>query len=253
MQTVENTAAVATEESAMIDYQDNFMPAVHRIGQATMALAFCVSFLPVGYFVFIKGYAMPISAYLNVLLAIAAVGIGMWVTEPLAYWPVLGSAGTYISYLSGNVGGMRFPVATNVQSAMNADINTPRGQVATIVGIVASVFSNLVILLVIILAGTQILSIMPDPVKVALGFVMPCLYGSMIMMRFNPVRGGFKVGLPAFAPLLLVAMLTKVVIMNYLSFASTYATAIITGVTVLVAYIIYRVDLAKEGKAAGPA
>lgn len=134
-----NTAAVNTESAETRKvYSEEFIPQVHRIGRSTMAAAFVLAFLPVLYFVFVKGYAAPLSSYVSVIVAVASIGIGMWLTEPLAYWPVLGSAGTYIGYLLGNVGAMRFPVALNLQSVLKADINTMRGQIVTIVGIVSA-------------------------------------------------------------------------------------------------------------------
>lgn len=237
---------VPTSDSATIDYHDNFVPAVHKIGQSTMAIAFVLSFVPIAYFAFVKGYSMPISSYINVMIPITAAGLGMWLTEPLAYWPVLGSAATYMSYLSGNVGGMRFPVATNVQTTMNADINTPRGQVATIIGVAASIFTNLVILLFIVLAGSWILSVLPAPVTASLAFVPSCLYGSMIMMRLNPRKGGLKAGIPKVLPLLGVAVATKLILQTFLPQTKSFATAIVTAVTILVSYIVYKGNLAKK-------
>lgn len=238
VQTPEQAAA------SLADYQNNFMPNVHRTGRLTMACAFFFAFLPVFYFLVFKGYTLPFSNYLNAIIAIASIGIGMWLTEPLAYWPVLGSAGTYIAYLSGNVGGMRFPVALSVQSSLDADINTNRGQVATIIGIVASVFSNLVILLVIVLAGGWILPRLPQSVVASFSFVMPCLFGSMIIMRFNGKSGVVKGTLQAL-PYLATAVIVKLLITYVFTFMATYGTAISVGVTVLVAYIMFKVRTSK--------
>ena len=38
-------------------YADEYVPAVHRIGRFTTALAFIVSFLPVIYLILIRGFA----------------------------------------------------------------------------------------------------------------------------------------------------------------------------------------------------
>ena len=238
--------AVADNEAASKDYAENFMPNVHRIGRATMAIAFCLSFLPVVYFIVVRGYGMPVSAYINTAVAICSIGIGMWLSEPLSYWPVLGSAGTYISYFSGNVGSMRFPVALNVQSTMNADINTPRGQVITIVGIVASVFSNLIILLVIVLAGNWVLTVLPEVVIASFSFVMPCLLGSMILMRFNGKEGIAK-GFLDCLPYLATAIICKVLISNVLTFLSSFGMAISVILSILVGYVLYRRRLANAG------
>lgn len=240
----ENISTITADE-AQKDYQENFMPNVHRIGRITMAISFLLVFLPVLFFYFIVGYSLPLSSYLNVTIAIGSIGIGMWLTEPLAYWPVLGSAGTYIAYLSGNVGGMRFPVALSIQSAMKADINTPRGQVATIVGIVASVFTNLIILLIIVLAGSQLLAILPKSVLAAFGFVMPCLMGCMLMMRFGSGKDGLVKTFTSSAPYLATSILCKVVVSYVLPQFATFGTAIAVGTTVLVAYIMFRARTAK--------
>ncbi len=125
----------------------------------------------------------------------------MWLTEPLAYWPVLGSAGTYIGYLSGNVGAMRFPVALNLQSVLKADINTMRGQIVTIVGIVSSVVVNLGLLLIFVLGGEWVLGILPQVVIASFAFVMTGLFGSMTAMRFTG-EGGLVKNIKTNAPLL---------------------------------------------------
>ena len=253
VKTTAKAAEAEAETSALTpaeqDYQNDFMPRVHRIGRITMAIAFVLAFLPVIYFYFVVGYQLPGSAYFNTIVAIASIGIGLWLTEPLAYWPVLGSAGTYMSYLSGNVSGMRFPVALSVQSAMKADINTPRGQVITIVGIVASIFTNLVILLVIVLGGGWLLSVLPAPVMASFAFVMPCLLGCMLVMRFASGKEGFVKTFASCLPYLVTAVGCKLIISNFLHQLITYGTAISVGLTILVAYILYRRRVAKADKA----
>lgn len=232
---------------AVKDYTATFLPSVHRIGRGTMAIALVLAFLPILYFVLIKGYTAPASSYVSVIVAISSIGIGMWLTEPLAYWPVLGSAGTYIGYLSGNVGAMRFPVALNLQSAMNANINTPRGQVVTIVGIVSSVFANLVLLLIFVLGGEWVISVLPAVVLASFGFVMQGLFGSMIMMRWNGKNGlvkGFMEGLPYLA----LALVMKFII-SKISFLSAWGMAITVGVCILLGYVIYKNDCKKDAAA----
>lgn len=250
----ENTKQAAAPEinsgsaEAVKDYRATFLPSVHRIGRITMVIALVLAFLPIIYFVLVKGYTAPMSSYVSVIVAICSIGIGMWLTEPLAYWPVLGSAGTYIGYLSGNVGAMRFPVALNLQSAMNADINTPRGQVVTIVGIVSSVFANLILLLVFVLGGEWVISVLPSVILASFGFVMQGLFGSMIMMRWNGKGGlikGFLEGLPYFA----LALVLKFVI-SKISFLEAWGMAITVGICILLGYVIYKRDCKKDAEAA---
>lgn len=240
-------AATGNMETAQKDYQEQFLPKVHKIGRGTMTIALVLAFLPIVYFVLFKGYHAPVASYINVTVAIFSIGIGMWLTEPLAYWPVLGSAGTYIGYLSGNVGAMRFPVALNLQSSMHADINTPRGQVVTIVGIVASVFANLVLLLIFVLGGDWLISVLPEVIMASFAFVMVGLLGSMLVMRWNGKDGiakGFLDGLPYIA----LAVILKIVIGKIPSLEA-WGMALAVGACILLGYAFYKNDCKKDAAA----
>lgn len=243
------------------DYKVNFVPQVHKVGRTTMSIAFCLAFLPVLYFVFVAGYAAPASSYLSVFVSVFAVGIGMWLTEPLAYWPVLGSAGTYMGYLAGNVGTMRFPVALSIQSTTESDINTPRGQILTIVGIGASVVVNLIILFVIVMCGSALLTVLPDAVVASFDYVMVAMLGCMLLLRFGGMFAGLskekpekersvaKLTLIRTLVYLLVAGAIKLLITYVAHSMATFGTAVAVGSTVLVAYGFYRHDKAKASQA----
>ena len=237
----ENTSAVADSKETQAEYSGYFVPNVHKIGRSTMLISLLLMFLPTLYFIFIKGYTMPITSYVTVTIAITSVGIGMWISEPLAYWPVLGSAGTYIGYLSGNVMALRFPVALSLQSTLNADINTARGQIVTIVGIVASVFVNLAILLVIVLVGSWIVTILPDVVLASFDFVMVGLLGSMILQRFTMGEGGVAKNIANAAPYFILAIAIKL-LSTVVTALSSWGLAISVGACILLAYLFYKRD-----------
>ena len=110
MENMENKTQT-TELSPREEYHQEFLPQVHKIGATTMAIALILSLLPTVYFVFIKGIEVPLSTFISVMIAIFTFAIGMWLSEPAAFWPVLGSAGTYFAFLAGNASSMRLPVA----------------------------------------------------------------------------------------------------------------------------------------------
>ncbi|MBQ1467113.1 MAG: hypothetical protein IIZ27_01415 [Solobacterium sp.] len=239
----ENKAALTPAEEY---YIHEFTPAVHRIGRFTMGVAFILSFLPVIYFYFVKGYQAPVATYISGFTAVSAIGIGMWLTEPLVYWPILGSAGTYIAYLSGNVGGMRFPVAVSVQKMAEADITTPRGQIVTITGIVASVVANLVILLCVVIVGEWILNHLPAPVRAALGFVMVSMMAANMLMRLN-MNGGPAKALPKVWPYMLSGVIGFFAA-KYVAPLKNWGMCLAVGIAVLVGYFKYRQDKAAAGE-----
>lgn len=240
----EKMEAVVAKDEAQKDYVTNFMPNVHRIGRVTMMLSLVLTFLPTIYFLVVKGYVTSLGNYINVAIAIVGINIGIWLSEPLAYWPVLGSAGTYMGYLSGNVGAQRFPVALNVQTAMNASVHTPRGQVATIVGSAASVFSNLILLLVFILAGDQLIKVLPDVVMASFDFVMVGLLAAILIMAWNGQKGIAK-GFMGKLPYIALTIVLKLII-DQIPALATWGMAISVAVSILLAWILYKRDEKKE-------
>lgn len=242
-----NTTQISAEE----EYTRDFMPKVHKIGRITMIIAFLLSFLPVGYFIVVRGYGLSFSQYATVAISICGLGIGMWIAEPVAYWPVLGSAGTYISYLSGNVGAMRVPVAVSVQSNMDADINTPRGQVITIVGIVSSVVANLILLMIIVLGGEWLINVLPENVMGAFSFVIITLLGALWMMRFDGKNGVVK-GFLEYLPYIIVVVVLYYAVNAIGGQLTEFGMLIAVIACIAFAYAIYKRDLKKleceEGK-----
>ena len=98
---------VMTKEQLQEDYSNVYVKKVHLIGRATMAIAFILMFAPVLYMHFVAGFTAPADAYMACAAAACAAGVGGWIAEPISYFPILGAAGTYMSYLAGNVGNTR--------------------------------------------------------------------------------------------------------------------------------------------------
>lgn len=241
---IKTNTKVKSDAGIQDDYVNAFMPKVHKIGRITMIIAFFLAFLPVAYFIFIKGYQVSIQSYIAVAVAIAGLNIGIWLSEPLAYWPVLGSAGTYMGYLSGNVGAQRFPVALNVQSTMKTTIHTPRGQVVTIIGIAASVFSNLILLLIFILAGDQIIKVLPDTVMASFAFVMVGLLPAILIMAWNGQDGIVK-GFMAKSPYVLLTIILKLII-DRIPALMAWGMALDVAACIILGYILFRRDSKKD-------
>lgn len=232
------------ENKAQNDYVTMFMPKVHRIGRITLFISLVLTFLPVLYFIFIKGYTAPTQYFITVAITIVGLNLGIWITEPLAYWPALGSAGTYIGYLSGNVGAQRFPVALNVQSTMRTTIHTPRGQVATIVGIAASVFSNLILLLVFILVGSQIIKILPQVAIDSFSFVMVGLIPAILIMALNG-QEGIKRGFTDKLPYIVLSLVLKMII-DRITPLMAWGMAINVAACIFLGYILFKRDCKKD-------
>lgn len=241
MSELTNTTTIDTtaENPAMeADYREKFMPGVHRWGRLTMVIGCLMSFLPVIFLYFVMGFRASADIYAQVTIAVVAYGFSMWVTEPLSYYPILGSAGSYMGYFAGNVGNMRAPVALAIQSTVKEDVNSPRGNVATIIAIAISVFVNLAILSLIVAAGSTIIGFLPKAVLSAFGYTLPSLLASMLTMRVmaNPKRA-FQY-LPVTAIIFLICYYTPAL--------KAYSMAICILGTILWAYFLFKQDQSKK-------
>lgn len=238
-----------TSNTSKEDMYETFIPAVHRIGRGTMVAGLILTFLPILYFVFIKGYQAPLSAYASVAIAIAGACVGMWISEPLSYWPVLGSAGTYMGYLSGNVSGMRFPVAMSLQSTLDADINTPKGQIVTIIGVSVSVFANIVLLFIFVLAGQAIVAVLPQAVIDSFSFVTVGIFACLLMMRLDG-KDGFVKGVINCIPYLVLTIAARL-ILDHIPALTYWKLLICVVLGIALGYVLYKRDCKKDEEAAG--
>ncbi len=222
----------ATSTECQQEFITTYNDKVHFIGRITMAIAFVLSFLPILYLNFVKGYTMPFSDYLLVASTISIVRVGMWISEPFTWYPVLGAASLYIGYLSGNVKNLRVPVAQNLQNEYDLEVNSPRGQIITTIGVGVSVFVNIAILLATVAIGSAVIPMLPSVVTNSFNFVVPSLIGALLC---NHIR---KRGLPK---VLLYSVPSFVVfyLMMHKFVAAKYANSVSIGVTVFITYVIF--------------
>lgn len=233
------------------EFHKEFLPKIHRVGTATMMIALALSILPTVYFIFIKGIEVSLSSFLSVVIAIVSFAIGMWFSEPAAFWPALGSAGTYFGFLAGNASNMRLPVALTARATLDEsdDMEHPKVHVAMIIALFASVVVNLAILLCIVVVGDKIVAALPAAVLGAFSFVMPCVIANNILMMSKSKAGTILPGLVKLLPYLIAGGVAQWLIKNVFKSLSSFGILISVGAAVVAAYVVYRRDLAADEKA----
>ena len=188
-------------------YSQNFIPTAHRLGIATLLLGLALSLLPGFYLSFVVGAWPGFEAVLRAFLAIAAfVGV-IWIIEPLSYFPMLGVAGSYMSFLSGNIGNMRLPVVIACQSAVNAELATKKAEVVAVIGIAVSVIINLVFVLAMVLLGNLILNQLPTfAIDMLKNYTLPAIYAAVFMMFLGSAKETLHVFVVLAVALIVVAL-----------------------------------------------
>ena len=180
-------------ETATVDVElQAYTKNLHRIGTTCMMVLLVLTFLPCLYIFFVLGAFPGWAPLAGTFAALCGQEVMTWIMEPVMYFPMIGVAGSYICFTAGNITNMRIPCALAAQAAVGATTGTPKGDAASVFGMVGSVIVNFVALGIVILFGNWLLSILPEGVKAAFNYAMPAVFGSLIAVIFNMFGGKQK-------------------------------------------------------------
>lgn len=174
----EKTTQAETQQEI---YEKDYLPKVHKIGTTSMLLILVLSFLPAVYFSFFKGLNPGMGVVAKAAVTMIGLEIFTWILEPTLYFPMIGITGSYISFVAGNITNMRIPAATAAQTAVDAKLGTRKAEFAGVLGIIASVVVNFILLIVVVAFGSFIISLLPASVSEALNYALPSVYGALLV------------------------------------------------------------------------
>ena len=122
-----------------------------------------------------------------------------YVVEPISYYAALGLTGTYLSFLSGNIGNMRVPCATMALETTESEPGTLQAEVASTMAICGSIITNLIATTAAVLVGSADVSVLPDVIvsaltKYAAGAIFGGTFGTYALKY--PKVAIFGMGLP---------------------------------------------------------
>lgn len=164
------------------DHTNDWKRPVIRIGRITLIFAIFASCVPALYLTVVHGIVPDLGTLFKAWLMVASMFGMLYFIEPVSYFSVLGLAGTYQGFLSGNNGNMRVPCSMMGLEATGTEPGTPRADIVSTLAIVGSIISNLVLLTCMAFVGVQVLAIMPEAVVRAFQmFTIPAVYGAMLV------------------------------------------------------------------------
>ena len=162
-------------------YSLEYLPKMHRIGKIIGVLAVLASFMPALTLGVVYGLWPDMAALGTAAVsAIASFGV-LWFVEPLSYYPVVGPVGTYMAFVSGNISNMRIPCASMAQVAAEVEPGSDKGSIIATIGMGVSIVINTLVLTVGVIAGSSILSMLPANVVCALNYLLPALFGALLV------------------------------------------------------------------------
>lgn len=153
---------------------------IHRNGRLWMLAAILVT----------QGVPLAISLYFDVwppfgtlLAGLVPTIIVFWpiaIIEVLTYTPMLGSGGTYLGFVTGNLSNLKVPAAISAMQQAGVEPSTKEGEIISTLAVGASsLVTNLVLVLGVVLMS-YLLPVLESPaLKPAFANLMPSLFGAL--------------------------------------------------------------------------
>ena len=133
---------------------------------------------------------------------VAAVYIPSCIVEFLIYTPMLGSGGSYLAFITGNLINMKIPCMMNAKDITGAETGTPESEIVSTLAIAASAMTTTAVVALGVLLLIPLQPVLSSPVLApAFDNVVPALFGAMAFQYF---RKGVKI---AVIPLIVMTAL----------------------------------------------
>jgi len=163
-----------------------------KIGSPTNLLAAITAFIPVIWLCTKYDCWPPMNLVLTAWGMVAASFGAFYFVEPVSYYAALGMSGTYLSFLSGNIGNMRVPCAALALDVTKSETGTLQAEIVSTMAICGSIITNLIGTTSAVIVGSAVLAILPE-------FIVSGLTKYASSAIFGATFGNFAVKYPKVA------------------------------------------------------
>lgn len=169
-------------ENNQITYAQSFTNPIIKYGRIINLLGVAFSFVPALTVYFMYDAFPGIQNILAGWLIIFSIYGIYSIVEPVSYYPVLGLAGTYMSFLAGNIANMRVPASAVAQDALGVEPGSKKAELVSTLAIAGSLITNMVVVSVAAFGGAALMKIFPPIVLEAFRYVTPAIFGAVFAM-----------------------------------------------------------------------
>lgn len=209
---------------------------LHRIGRFTLILS-VVMLVAVPFIIGgLNGVIPDLAGFLKGFANVGLIYIPVAIVEFLVYAPMLGTGGSYLSFITGNVTNMKIPCVMNSKDIAGTQDGTPEHEIVSTISVATSAITTTIVIVlgVILLVPLQPI-LQTEALLPAFNNVVPALFGALGLKYF------IKSPKIAIIPLLLMSILCILVP------AAIGQTSLLLipsgGLALLIGYILYKKDL----------
>lgn len=211
---------------------DNRMHTYGRIW--TLLILSILLILPIGLAIYYKA-TINYNAVLKGAISLGLIFIPSALVEVITYAPMLGTGGSYLAFITGNLTNLKIPCCMSARSIANTEFGTKENEIVSTISVSVSSLTTILVIALGVLLMVPLEPIINSPVlEPAFTTVVPALFGAL---GYQYVKQAPKV---AIVPFLLVSIICYVVP----SLASQ--VVVLIGVSAIVSIVIARILYTKE-------
>ncbi len=218
---------------------ESYLKSTHRIGR-TVSVITLVLLIGAPFAIGTLLGAQPdLAAVARAFLSVGLVWTVSSVVEFLVYTPMLGSGGSYLAFITGNLINMKIPCAMNAKELVGAKSGTAENEVISTLSIATSALVTIVVLAlgVVLLIPLQPV-LQSKTLAPAFANVVPALFGAMAWKYYRKD--------PALAMIPLAVMMILFTLVPSLTSSTSFMIIPSGALAILLAWLKYR----KETKGA---
>ena len=169
-------------------FEKSYMPFAIRWGKISCIISMLIVYLPALALIVFYDARPDVGVLITGIVGIVSAYSAWYFVDPITLFPILGTPGMYMTYVSGNSKEIRGPSALQAMDAAEVEAGTPEGTVVSAIGIAISVLISLTVMTLGAIAGNFLLHALPEPVVTSLKYLLPSLFGALAMQRvvLNP-------------------------------------------------------------------
>jgi len=162
---------------------NNYMKATDRYGKIWIWTAVVVVLMvPVAICLYYHAWPQG-TAVLKGLLGVAPIYWTVGVIEVITYTPMLGTGGTYLAFVTGNLTSLKAPSALNAMENAQVKPGTEEGEVISTIAIATSSIVTTLLLVLVVCGLTLIAPILNSPALApAFDNILPALFGGLAVV-----------------------------------------------------------------------
>lgn len=159
--------------------REEYLESIHKLGRTTNLIAMILMMMvPVGA-MFLSGTFPPFGKLMSILLPVSLVWIVVGIAEFIAYVPILGPSGSYLSFVTGNISNMKLPASITAQKSLGAEIGSEEAEVASTIAIASTSLVTVTILIIGLFTLPFLTPILSNEIlKPGFENIMPALLGA---------------------------------------------------------------------------